>query len=72
MSLTVLDDKEVKRILRAVKKANRKHRGAEPLLEFALMVKPKDARHNIKIITGTVPASFRYVPRAPTRSRKSG
>lgn len=73
MTVATLSRKELKRLLHAIGKANRKRKPGEALLEFSLIVKePKEGKNLVRIITGTVPASFRYSPRTPIHSRKSG
>jgi len=73
MNLSVLDDKALNHLLNSIKEANDNRREGEPLLEFTLIVKAPDrARELIQIVTGTVPASFKYNPPGPpSRSRKS-
>ena len=53
--------KEANRLLKKIRKANRQRKSAADYLDFVLVVKrPPGARELLQIITGKVPASFRF------------
>jgi|WetSurMetagenome_2_1015567.scaffolds.fasta_scaffold200196_1 hypothetical protein len=61
MDIAVLSRKQTNRLLRKLEKARRKCKPGEPQVEFSVLVKePPASKCVIRIISGTVPASFRW------------